>query len=148
MNAPAERSAGSLIISLMLMVVGLVTLYDTTGYTDLDSKIFPRAAAAMLILAAGASCILWVVRPTPTEGFGTGSWWRRILLVGSMLAAALAMPLIGFLFSAMVVFAGGLASGMHGAWTSRTLVLYPAISLAIITAFHVLFKHGLHVPLP
>ena len=148
MNVPVQRSIGSLVISLAFVLIGVVVLYDTAGYSDVDSKIFPRAAAIALILSAGASCVMWMLRPAPVQGFGDGSWWRRVLLVGSMLVAALLMPRIGFLPAGVLVFAGGLVAGMEDRWSVRTLALYGACSLVIVTAFYALFKYGLYVPLP
>ena len=148
MNIPVKRDIGSLVISLVFILIGVVVLHDTAGYSDMDSKIFPRAAAASLILASGASCIGWMLRPAPVAGFGDGSWWRRVLLVGSMLAAALLMPKIGFLPAGILVFAGGLVAGMEERWTIRNLILYGTCSLVIVTAFYALFKYALYVPLP
>lgn len=148
MNAPAGRDIGSLLVSLLFVAVGVVTLHDTTGYTDMDSKVFPRAVAIALILSAGASCVLWLLRPVPVEGLGGGNWWRRLLLVGTMLAAALLMPRIGFLAAGILVFAGGLVAGMEERWTPRSLIAYGLSSLVIVTAFYALFKYALYVPLP
>lgn len=148
MNLPVKRDIGSLVISLVFVLIGLVVLYDTTGYSDRDSKIFPRAAAIALILASVASCIGWMLRPAPVAGFGDGNWWRRLLLVGSMLVAALLMPRIGFLPAGILVFAGGLVAGMENRWTPRALVLYGTCSVVIVTAFYALFKYALYVPLP
>lgn len=148
MNAPAKRDAGSLVVALVFVLIGVVVLYDTTGYADMDSKIFPRAAAIVLILTAGTACILWLLRPTPVQGFGDGRWWRRIVLVGAMLAAALLMPWIGFLAAGMLVFAGGLMAGMEDRWSLRSLGLYGLCSVVIVVAVHALFKYALYVPLP
>ena len=148
MNNPVKRDVGSLVISLVFIAVGLITLRDTTSYFDVDSKIFPRAAAIMLILTAGVSAVTSMVRPTMASGFGQGSWWRRILLVGSMLGAALAMPWVGFLSAAALICAGGLVSGMHDRWTGRLVFFYSAFSAIIAVAFYVLFKYVLYVPLP
>lgn len=148
MNAPAKRDAGSLVVALVFVLIGVVVLYDTTGYADMDSKIFPRAAAIVLILTAGTACILWLLRPTPVQGFGDGRWWRRIVLVGAMLAAALLMPWIGFLAAGMLVFAGGLMAGMEDRWSLRSLSLYGLCSVVIVVAVHALFKYALYVPLP
>lgn len=148
MSAPARRDAGSLVVSLVFVLIGLLVLHDTTGYADVDSKIFPRAAAIVLILTAGASCVLWLLRPTPAQGFGDGRWWRRIVLVGAMLAAALLMPRIGFLAAGALVFAGGLAAGMEERWSLRSVGLYGLCSIVIVVAVHALFKYALYVPLP
>ena len=143
-----RSNAGSLVIATMLIVVGVVVLIDTAGYADMDSKIFPRAAAVMLILSAAASAALTLTRPVRVEGWGAGDWWRRGLLVGSMLAAALLMPAIGFLTASVIVFAGGLVAGMHGRWGRREAVLYPLFAAVIAGGFYALFKYALYVPLP
>lgn len=148
MSAPARRSAGSLIISALFVLIGVVVLHDTTGYSDVDSKIFPRAVGIALILSAGVSGILGMVRPSPVEGLGTGSWWRRILLIAAMLVATLLMARIGFLAAGMLVFAGGLIAGMEDRWHLRTGLVYGLCSLVIVFGFHALFKYALYVPLP
>lgn len=148
MSVPTKRDFGSLIISLVFVATGVVTLYDTAGYTDMDSKIFPRAAAIALIIAAGISCVMWMVWPTKSQGFGNGTWWRRILLVSLMLIAALAMPKVGFLPAGILVFVGGLLAGMEERWNIRNIALYAICSVVIVTAFYSLFKYALHVPLP
>ncbi len=148
MSAQGRRDLGSLAVSLVFVAIGFVVLYDTTGYADMDSKIFPRAAAIVLILTAGASCVTWLLRPAAVWGLGGGNWWRRILLVGAMLLAALLMPRLGFLPSGILVFAGGLVAGMDERWDARHLLLYALSSAVIVVAFYALFKYALYVPLP
>ncbi len=43
------------------MVAGVVTLWDTTSYTDTDSQVFPRAAAILLIVCASIALISGLV---------------------------------------------------------------------------------------
>jgi len=147
-NKKSQGSIGSLIISAFFIMAGIVTLFDTMSYSDIDSKVFPRAAAIVLIICASASLIFGLIKPTAEEGFGHGSWWRRILLVITMLITCLAMPYLGFLAASAIAFAGGLIAAMHDQWTKKKLLLYWGSGALIMIAFYVLFKMVLQVPLP
>ena len=143
-----EGHVGSLIASAFFIFAGLVTLYDTTSYTDVDSKVFPQAVAIILIICALISLVTEFMRPSSEGGFGVGVWWRRLLLVMTMLLTCFAMPYFGFLAAGAIAFCGGLIAAMHDKWSVRLMVLYAAIGLVIMTAFYVLFRFILHVPLP
>jgi len=143
-----QGSIGSFIVSAFFIIAGIITLYDTISYSDLDSKVFPRAAAIVLIICAGASLVFGLIKPTAEEGFGHGSWWRRILLVVTMLISCFAMPYLGFLGASTIAFIGGLIAAMHDQWTTKKLLLYWGSGALIMIAFYVLFKMVLQVPLP
>jgi len=143
-----QASIGSFIVSAFFIIVGIITLYDTMSYSDLDSKVFPRAAAIALIICASASLVFGLIKPTAEEGFGDGSWWRRILLVVTMLASCIAMPYLSFLGASAIGFMGGLIAAMHDKWTIKKLLLYWGSGALVMIAFYVLFKIVLQVPLP
>ena len=143
-----QGSIGSFIVSAFFIIVGIVTLYDTMSYSDIDSKVFPRASAIVLIICASASLIYGFIKPTAEEGFGHGSWWRRALLVFTMLMSCLAMPYMGFLAASVIAFIGGLIAAMHDQWTKKKLFIYWGSGALIMIAFYVLFKIVLQVPLP
>jgi putative tricarboxylic transport membrane protein len=129
-------------------VIGLVTFYDTLSYSDVDSKVFPRAAAILLVLASSASIVTTLLKPVADEGFGSGSWWRRAVLLMSMLAACILMPDTGFLIASAVAFAGALISAMHDKWAVRAAVIYGLSGLVVVGGFYTLFRYVLNVPLP
>ena len=135
-------------MSAMFMLVGAVTLYDAASYTDRDSQVFPRTVAVILIVTAGISLFTRLLRPSDNGGIGPGSWWRRILLVATMLVACLLMPKIGFLPAGAIAFAGGLIAAMHDKWTAKTVLLYWISGAVVMVCFFSLFKYVLHVPLP
>lgn len=151
MSSPEARSQGqigSLLTSAFFVFAGVVTLYDTTGYSDRDSQVFPQTVAIILIVTAGISFIHRFLKPSGEDGFGTGVWWRRCLLIVTMLAACFAMPYVGFLPAGAIAFAGGLIAAMHDAWSKSTAVLYWGAGAVIMVAFFALFKFVLLVPLP
>ena len=149
-NHPEKAGSriGSIIASAFFVLVGLVTLYDTTSYSDIDSKIFPQTVAIILILCASIALAKSVFKTSADEGFGRGAWWRRIVLVASMLLACLVMPAIGFLAATGIAFAGGLISAMHHRWTMRNTLVYTGIGIAVMCLFYSLFRFVLLVPLP
>lgn len=139
---------GGLIVSAIFVIVGVVTLYDSLSYSDIDSKVFPRAAAIVLIVCSMLSIVGSLLRPVQEPGFGRGAWWRRILLVVSMLAACLAMPQLGFLPAGFIAFGGTLIASMHDRWTVQAAAVFVASSIVIMVGFYSLFRFVLHVPLP
>ena len=151
MTANTNRSRGqlgSLLASAFLVIAGFVTLYDTTGYSDRDSQVFPQTVAIIMIITAGISFVARFLRPSHEGGFGNGVWWRRCLLVATMLLACAAMPYIGFLPAGALAFAGGLLAAMHDRWTRSTVALYWGAGAVITAVFYALFKFVLLVPLP
>ena len=104
---------GSLLASLFFICTGLITLYDTTSYTDRDSQVFPQTVAIILVVTATVSFIARFLEPSDEGGFGTGIWWRRILLIMTMFLMCFLIPKIGFLSAGVVAFSGGLIAAMH-----------------------------------
>lgn len=151
MTGPVSKpqgQIGSLLTSAFFVVAGVMTLYDTTGYSDRDSQVFPVTVAILLIITAGISFITRFLNPSDQGGFGTGVWWRRCLLIATMLIACFAMPYVGFLPAGVIAFAGGLIAAMHDEWTKFTILLYWGAGAVIMVAFFALFKFVLLVPLP
>lgn len=144
----SHAQLGSLLVSAFFVIAGIVTLYDTTSYTDRDSQVFPQAVAIILIVTAGISLIIRFLKPSDEGGFGSGVWWRRVLLVLTMLLACFVMPYIGFLFAGAIAFAGGLIAAMHERWSLRTLLVYWGSGAIILMVFYSIFKFVLYVPLP
>ena len=139
---------GSLLASLFFICAGLITLYDTTSYTDRDSQVFPQTVAIILVVTATVSFIARFLKPSDEGGFGTGIWWRRVVLIMAMFLMCFLIPKIGFLPAGAVAFSGGLIAAMHEGWRAKTLILYSISGTVVITAFYVLFKFVLYVPLP
>lgn len=150
-TSSASRSKGdigSLIVSALFVLAGVVTLVDTTSYTDRDSQVFPQTVAIILIITAAISFLTRFLAPSDSGGFGDGIWWRRVLLVATMFLTCLAMPVAGFLPAGIIAFAGGLVAAMHDRWTVKTILVYWGSGAVIMVAFYALFKFVLHVPLP
>lgn len=141
-------NVGSLIVSIFFILAGFLTLYDTQSYSDVDSSVFPQAAAILLIICATVSTIQNLIRPLSDEGFGRGSWWRRLLLVTTMLLTCFAMSYIGFLLAAVIAFIGGMIAAMHDKWSMKKAIIYLGSGALIMVVFYMLFRYALHVPLP
>lgn len=139
---------GSLLVAALFVGLGIITLYDSVSYSDVDSMVFPRAAAILLIVASITSIVLTMLKPTADEGFGTGSWWRRILLVSSMLAACALMPRFGFVTASAVAFVGALIAAMHDHWRLANAAIYTLSGAVVVGGFYALFRFVLSVPLP
>lgn len=145
---PSTGHMGTLVIAGLFVAIGVITLYDTTTYSDLDAKVFPRAAAIVLIMSSFIIIVANVLRPMNEIGFGQGAWWRRILLVVCLLLAGFIMPLTGFLPAASIAFIGAMVAAMHEQWTAPTVARYTGSGLVIMIGFYALFRFVLNVPLP
>lgn len=144
----SQSKIGSLLISAFFVFAGVITLWDTQKYTDIDSQVFPRTVAIVLVICALIAFITTMIKGDESEGFGQGTWWRRLLLVASLLVACALMPQIGFLWAGIVSFVGGLIAAMHDKWTVKAALIYGLSGLVIMSAFYALFKFVLLVPLP
>lgn len=139
---------GGLCVATFFILMACLTLYDTTHYSDFDSKVFPRACAIVLLVLAVASVVQIFLSDTDSDGFGNGSWWRRLLLLGTMLIACALMPRLGFLPAGGVAFAGGLIAAMHDRWNLKSIFVYWGAGVLTTVAFYIVFRYALHVPLP
>lgn len=144
----SQGQLGSLLISAMFVLAGVITLYDTLSYTDRDSQVFPQTVAIILIVCASISFVMRFLNPAEEGGFSQGSWWRRILLIVTMFLTSIAMPIVGFLPAAVIAFFGGLIAAMHDRWSLTNALIYCGAGAVIMISFFSLFKFVLHVPLP
>lgn len=145
---PGKKDIGTLLIAAVFVGLGLITLYDVTGYSDSDSIVFPTFVAYALIFCSILVIIYSWLKPNPENGFGSGDWWRRLLLVASMIAACLMMPYAGFLPATTVAFAGSLIAARHEGWDVRNGIVFALSGAMIMGAFYALFRFALGVPLP
>lgn len=156
-GATSAKSAASFlstpIMALLFIAIGGIVVWDTTSYTDADSYVFPRTVAGAMIGLSILLILQWMLglsgpaRPDQVEGL-TQSITRRVLLVSAMVAAALAMPYLGFLITGLIAFAIILLASMYDPWTPYRIIVYPLSGIGIVIGFYLLFARVLQVPLP
>lgn len=152
-DVQTKRDVGGMVCAALFILVGVACLYETTQMTDPDSYVFPRMVIAGLM---GLSLVLLVtslLKPPPqvieeAESGLRPSNARRILLVASMMGAALLMPFVGFLLSGLGAFIALMLLAQYDPWTKAKLLLYSVVSLAIVCGFFGVFSYLLNVPLP
>lgn len=148
---PASRhDLPSIGMAVLFIVVGLFVLYDTTTYQDLDSAVFPRTVAILMIVFSIVLIVWNLLKPRAAEaaeGEG-GSIVRRVVLVVVMIAASAAMPYLGLLLSALISFGALMAVAMFEPWTRTRLIVYPISAVILVVGFHWLFGEVFQVPLP
>jgi len=147
-SKPGGKDIGTLIVASLFIALGLLTLHDVTSYSDTDSIVFPSFVAYALIFCSVLVIIYSWLRPNRDNGFGTGVWWRRLLLVATMLAGCFVMPFTGFLPATAIAFAGGLIAARHEGWDIKSAVVFAVSGVFIMAAFFSLFRFALGVPLP
>jgi len=133
---------------VLLVIVGAVALIDTADYLDTDSVVFPRAAAIMMIVCSVLVAVVSLFSGQISDGFGSGQWWRRLLLVGSMILACLLMPWLSFLPAVAISFTGALLAATHERSSLVRGAAYTVASFVIVLGFYLLFRYALQVPLP
>lgn len=142
------RDIGGMAAAVAFIVIGAIALYDTVGYADIDSAVFPRTVASGLVLSSIGYLIYALLRGPRTLREKGGSTPRRVALVAVMLLSVMAMPWIGFLVAGVIAFLCLILVAMHDPWTKQRMLVYPVVGIAIVGAFFVLFSYGLQVPLP
>ena len=143
-----SKDIGTLTVACLFIAMGLVTLYDVTTYSDTDSVVFPTFVAYALIFCSVLVIIASWLRPNLNNGFGSGDWWRRLLLLATMIGCCLVMPLAGFLPATAIAFAGGLIAARHEGWDMKSAIVFAVSGIFIMGAFYSLFRYPLGVPLP
>lgn len=138
----------TVVVALGMIGFGLLALYDAAGYRDADSAVFPVTVAGALIVFALVVLLRAALGFRNRETPQPGSTVRRVVLVLAMLAGAVLLPLIGFLASALLVFAVLTVTAMHDRWTARRAVVFALSGLLVVIGFTWLFRSVLLVPLP
>jgi putative tricarboxylic transport membrane protein len=148
----AEKDLSGIVVSVIMIIVATIALWDTTEMTDSDSYMFPRAVAGCMI----AFCITFIVVQlfSPSIGIndeartGGGSVLRRVGLILAMLSSSLLMPWLGFLISGVLIFGLLMLFAMYDQWTPRRRLVFPLIGIVIVLGFYYMFAELLLVPLP
>ena len=140
-----------MVMSCIFIVIAAVSLWDTKHMVDSDSYVFPRAIAiamivlSILLIGRNLLKLTGEKKEVSQAGASTG---RRIALIAGMLIGCLMMPYLGFLITGIITFIFLMLVSMYDEWTTKTKVLYPAIALALVIGFYMLFSKLLLVPLP
>src|SRR5690625_3741456 len=135
--------------ALIFIAIGMVVLWDAGHINNWAGAVFPRALATLMI---GLSIVL-VVRNLLGFSGGeerppAGSTPRRVGLVVAMLLAAALMPYLGFIITGIAAYIAIMTVAMYERWTKLRMLLYPAVGVVTVFAFHLLFDTIFHVPLP
>jgi len=147
-----QSDMGGIIVSVLMIIIGVIAIWDTTSMIDSDSYVFPRVVAGSMI---GLS-ILFIVKQLVAPSIGRndeagsvgGSYIRRACLVVAMVVCALLMPLIGFMLSGILAFMAIMMPAMYDKWTTKLMVIFPLVGVAIVGGFYLVFAELLLVPLP
>ncbi len=151
-----KRDTAGMVVCSLFILLGGAALWDTTRMLDRDSYVYPRAVAVLMIVF----CLMYIGRQLLlppkelTESLEAqtaqrgGSTPRRVGLVVTLFACALAMPYVGFLIAGSAAFAVMLLIAMYDPWTRFRIVVYPLVSAALVLGFYFLFKSAFLVPLP
>ncbi len=146
-KAPERHMATPVMAAVFLAIVAVV-FWDSTSYTDADSYVFPRAVATVMAGLSILSIVRWLIAPATERVSFHGANWRRTGLVATMLGAALLMPWLGFLVSALLAYSVILWLAMYDPWTPKRVFTYLLSGAVVVVGFYLLFARVLQVPLP
>jgi putative tricarboxylic transport membrane protein len=132
---------------ILFMMVGLVVIFVALGYPmgsagRMGPGYFPRVLGAILMVLG----FLTVIRGVTTQGVPFGGWpWRYFLLIlGSVVVFAFALPKLGLAFSSFILVAlSGFAAPEGKTW--QIIAYAAALSLTASCVF--VYALGLEIPL-
>ena len=144
---------GGIAVSIILIVVGVLAIWDTTNMVDADSFIFPRAVAIPMIVCCGLLIVLQWLNPHITSSgeqeTSDGSSRKRLVLVGLLIAGCLAIVPLGFLLSSSLMFlAMMLLSIDYANLNYPKMIGLTSAAVLIVLGFYFVFAKLLQVPLP
>ncbi len=149
-NGSLQRDTSSIVMACLFIFMAVVFLWDTTNMLDSDSSVFPRAVAIAMIVFSLLLIVWHLIKPRQKgdRSLPEASTARRVALVAAMLTGCAAMPWLGFLIPGILSFFALMFIAMYDRWTTKKMVLYPIIAVAIVVGFYTLFGNLLQVPLP
>jgi hypothetical protein len=146
------RDTGGIVVAVIMILLAVLAIWDTTDMTDSDSFIFPRAVAIAMITFSLLFIARQVISPSlgvnDEAGVSGGSTPRRLGLVVTMISSALLMPWVGFLISGVLAFGSIMMLAMYDEWTVKRRVVFSLSGIAIVVGFYFMFAELLLVPLP
>lgn len=143
------RDIGGIAMAAVFVALGVLVLVDAGTYKDVDSAVFPRTVALLMIaLSVALAARNLLGPPAAGEQAPPGSLARRFGLVAVMVLTSAAMPYVGMLLASFVAFAAIMVIAMYEPWTRARLIVYPLSAAVIVVGFHVVFGELLLVPLP
>ena len=151
-NGSAEikrNDLGGMIISGIFILIGALTLKQTSEMTELESAVFPATVMVGGIVFAIVTIIRCASAPDPdTADKAAGSMPRTVGLVLTMLGSVLVIPYLGFLIASLMIFGGLMLIAMFEPWMMGRRIVYPLVGVCIAYGMYALFKFVLLVPLP
>lgn len=134
-------------LASVVMVFAFGALWFSKGMSVMGS-IFPRSVAIMMLIFSIALLVRALVAHPRLPAAERGNTGRRLGLVAVLLVWGLSLRWLGFIASSLLC-AGALVWLAHyHAWTSRRVLAYALVLIAIIAFFYALFAVLLNVPLP
>lgn len=144
-----ERDLPGLAIALVLIGIGGGVLLGTSAMSPM-AAVFPRTIALAMMVAAALLAMQSLRRRAAREADARpdGSMVRRALLMVSMLAWALLLPVLGFVTTGLAGFVALLAIANHDGWRPGRTLAYLTVALVTVLLAWLLLRQVLNVPLP
>ncbi|RST76280.1 tripartite tricarboxylate transporter TctB family protein [Siminovitchia acidinfaciens] len=146
----SKKSRVDLITSLTLLAISFITLWKTSGLSEMSS-VFPRTIGILLLLLSLIYLIVTLVKKTSESYFKSTNRRKVILISLGMAGYVVFISLIGFLLASIVYLSSVMWLLQKEETTQRGLsILLKSVLFSILfsTAFYLLFRYVFIVPLP
>ncbi len=134
-------------LSLIMILISAGALWFSRDMSIMAS-VFPRTIATLVLFFSIVLLVRSIVaRPTRVRP-EPGSVWRRLGLVGVLLAWSLSLKWLGFIVASTLAAAALAVLAHYHGWTLKRVAAYALVLGMIIAFFYTLFAILLNVPLP
>jgi hypothetical protein len=145
----AKRDVGSIVCTVLLMLMAVLFYYDTTTMVDSDSYVFPRAVILILLLIGLVRLVQDVIAPMEIVKTVIDKNYIRGLMFVIVMGISISMiPHLGFLTAMLLAFFVNMFASMYDEWTKKKVFLYSIIALIVVTCLYLVFEKVFMVQFP
>ncbi len=144
---PAVRDIGGMLFAAGFIALAIWALSQTGRMSPLGA-VFPRTIASAMIVFAASYLIIALLRPRVPAEQASGSPLRRVVFLLMLFAWVLLLEPLGFFVASVIGFGLVCTVANYHTWDWRRVLLYIAITIAMVGGFQWLFAELLLVPLP
>lgn len=146
------RDTPAMLFGVLFIVIGVMAYVQTKDMSSMGS-VFPGALSAALVMLSAILIAFQIGRtPAPVNDQfgeeGKPSTARRALMIISLVAWALLMPILGFFTSSLFAFLVLIGLASFEQLTPKLATLYAAFAVAFVGAFHLLMVYVLNLRMP
>jgi hypothetical protein len=146
---PVKRDVGSIVCTLLLILLAGLFYFDTTTMVDSDSYVFPRAVILILLIIGSIRLLQDFIAPMKiVRSVIDRNYIRGFIFVVVMGVAISLIPYVGFLTAMFMAFFIIMFTSMYESWTKSKLFYYVIIAAVVVTVLYLIFEKIFMVQFP